>query len=193
MLLLQPLLKVKIGEIRCILVSGLVWEGFREKKCLSEKLGCSRTLKICRLYMFQSTNCSFYCPAVSQFPHDPRMTASVQPKKMQFLPTPRHKQFQFSESEVTGHVKSSVKRSNLLETSDRVLETYWNAPNYPKRCFICGLKLIFGDFRDLFWPQTFNEKIFNDAQKLLFFLILWWPSTPQICITYMIWSANCNS
>jgi hypothetical protein len=113
MLLLQPLLKVKIVELRCILVSGLVWEGFREKKCLSEKFGCSRTLKICTTYMFQSTNCSFYCPAVSQFSHDPRILASVQPKKMQFLPTPRHKQFQFSKSEVTGHVKSRVKRFKL--------------------------------------------------------------------------------
>lgn len=129
MLLLQPLLKVKIGEIRCILVSGLVWEGFREKKCLSEKLGCSRTLKICRLYMFQSTNCSFYCPAVSQFPHDPRMTASVQPKKMQFLPTPRHKQFQFSESEVTGHVKSSVKRFKLTRDLGSCA---WNVLECPK-------------------------------------------------------------
>jgi hypothetical protein len=63
--------------------------------------------------MFQSTNCSFDCPAVSQFSHDPRIPASVQPKKMQFLPTPRRKQFQFSKSEMTGHVKISVKRFKL--------------------------------------------------------------------------------
>ena len=50
-----------------VLVSGLVWEGFREKKCLSEKLGCSRTLKICRSYMFQSTNLVFIAPQFHNF------------------------------------------------------------------------------------------------------------------------------
>jgi hypothetical protein len=63
--------------------------------------------------MFQSTNNSSNSPAVAQFPHDLRIRASGQPKKNQFLPTPRRKQFQFSKSEVTGHVKSSVERSKL--------------------------------------------------------------------------------
>ena len=82
---------------------------------------------------------------------------------MQFLPTPRRKQFQFSKSEVTGHVKSSVER--LLNTSDRVLKTYQDAQNYPKRCFICSLKLIFGDVRDRFQlPDIlFHFVAFNDS------------------------------
>ena len=56
-----------------------------------------------------------------------------------------------------------------------MLKTYQDAQNYPKQGFICGLKIRFGTFRDLFrsvdvWNKEDKKKNKKNLKKNNLFL-----------------------